>query len=98
VNVGALLDRLDRVCRNGSNWKARCPAHGDREPSLFVCVGDDGRILIRCFARLLDRAGSRRPREAARQGRLPCVMIGRYRRFVREDVLEWVERQKGRRR
>ena len=32
--------------------------------------------------------------EAARQGRLPCVMLGRYRRFVRSELLEWVEEQK----
>jgi excisionase family DNA binding protein len=32
--------------------------------------------------------------EAARRGEIPHVMIGRYRRFVWEDVLAWVERQK----
>ena len=34
--------------------------------------------------------------EAARQGRLPHVMLGRYRRFVRADLLAWVEEQKRR--
>jgi excisionase family DNA binding protein len=33
--------------------------------------------------------------EAARQGRLPCIMLGRYRRFERADLLAWVEEQKG---
>jgi excisionase family DNA binding protein len=34
--------------------------------------------------------------EAARQGRLPCVMLGRYRRFDRTDLLAWLEQQKAR--
>lgn len=33
-------------------------------------------------------------REATRAGQLPCVAIGRYRRYDRGDVLEWVQRQK----
>jgi excisionase family DNA binding protein len=32
--------------------------------------------------------------EAARAGRLPCVMLGRYRRFDRADLLAWLEEQK----
>jgi excisionase family DNA binding protein len=37
--------------------------------------------------------------EAARRGELPHVKLGRYRRFDRGELLEWVERQKsGRRR
>jgi excisionase family DNA binding protein len=33
--------------------------------------------------------------EAARQGRLPHIKLGRYRRFDRGELLEWVEAQKG---
>jgi hypothetical protein len=29
---------------------ARCPAHDDRNPSLCVSEGDDGRALVHCFA------------------------------------------------
>lgn len=32
-------------------------------------------------------------REATRDGRLPCVALGRYRRYRREKLLEWIERQ-----
>jgi excisionase family DNA binding protein len=32
--------------------------------------------------------------EAARSGRLPCIMLGRYRRFDRADLLAWLEEQK----
>jgi excisionase family DNA binding protein len=33
-------------------------------------------------------------RDATRDGRLPHVPLGRYRRYVRADILEWVEKQK----
>jgi excisionase family DNA binding protein len=36
--------------------------------------------------------------EAARAGRLPHLMLGRYRRFDRADLLAWLEEQKGDRR
>ncbi len=48
--VRLLLERLERVeTRNGS-YLALCPAHADREPSLSVSEGEDGRALIKCFA------------------------------------------------
>ena len=37
---------------------------------------------------------SRWVKDAAREGRLPCVRLGRYVRFDRRDVLAWVEEQK----
>lgn len=36
--------------RSGKQWSARCPAHEDRNPSLSVSVGDDGRALVHCHA------------------------------------------------
>src|SRR5947209_1384357 len=45
-----VLERLDRVKRNGDGWSARCPAHEDRNPSLSVSETADGRVLLRCFA------------------------------------------------
>jgi putative DNA primase/helicase len=37
--------------RKGSGgWMARCPAHDDREPSLSICDGSDGKVLVRCHA------------------------------------------------
>jgi putative DNA primase/helicase len=50
VTVEEVLGRLERVKRSDSGWTARCPAHEDRNPSLTVAEGDDGRILIRCHA------------------------------------------------
>ncbi|HXI13705.1 MAG TPA: AAA family ATPase [Thermoanaerobaculia bacterium] len=31
-------------------WKARCPAHDDKTPSLSIGEGDEGRLLLYCFA------------------------------------------------
>ena len=48
--VFTLLDRLSGVKQNGEQWIARCPAHEDRNPSLSIRRGDDGRCLVNCFA------------------------------------------------
>src|SRR5262245_31388130 len=34
----------------GAGWMARCPAHEDREPSLSIADGDNGKVLVRCHA------------------------------------------------
>lgn len=31
-------------------WRAHCPAHDDRNPSLSVSIGDNGTWLVNCFA------------------------------------------------
>lgn len=33
----------------GKGYRARCPAHEDRNPSLSISEGDDERILMHCF-------------------------------------------------
>jgi len=49
--VDKLLSRLEAVRSTGSGrWSARCPAHGDKSPSLSVRELDDDRVLLRCFA------------------------------------------------
>jgi putative DNA primase/helicase len=45
-----VLSRLEGVRRSGDGWVARCPCHDDREPSLSIGEGDDGRLLLKCFA------------------------------------------------
>lgn len=45
-----LIGRLDIVREYGDHWTARCPAHDDRANSLSIATGDDGRILVNCFA------------------------------------------------
>lgn len=49
-DVDILLSRLERVRRNGTGWTARCPAHEDKTASLSIAVGNDGRLLLHCFA------------------------------------------------
>ncbi|MDB4633012.1 hypothetical protein OAG01_01065 [bacterium] len=49
--IDLALSKLDRVKAAGpGKWKACCPAHEDRTPSLSVSVGEDGRVLLNCFA------------------------------------------------
>lgn len=36
--------------QSGDRWNARCPAHDDHKPSLSVSIGNDNRVLLRCFA------------------------------------------------
>lgn len=40
----------DATSTGPGKWKARCPAHDDRRPSLTVGTGDDDRPLVRCHA------------------------------------------------
>lgn len=45
------LSRLGGVTVAGDGkWMARCPAHKDGRPSLSVSGGQDGRVLVNCFA------------------------------------------------
>lgn len=50
MTVDAFLGRLRGVRRSGNGWTALCPGHQDRENSLSVGIGDDQRILLKCFA------------------------------------------------
>src|SRR5260221_12396768 len=31
-------------------WKACCPAHADHQPSLSIGLGEQGQVLLKCFA------------------------------------------------
>lgn len=48
--LGLLLDRLERVRKSGKGYTARCPAHADRSASLSIGEGNNGGILVHCFA------------------------------------------------
>lgn len=46
-----VLNRLEKVKTTGRNkWMACCPAHDDRNPSLGIGEGNDGRVLLNCWA------------------------------------------------
>lgn len=48
--IRRVLDKLDAVKPTAGGWLARCPAHRDGRPSLKIDLGDDGRVLLRCYA------------------------------------------------
>jgi hypothetical protein len=48
--IESLLARLDSVRNSGRGWTAKCPAHQDRTASLSITAGEDGRVLLHCFA------------------------------------------------
>lgn len=50
MDAQTFASRLEHVKRSGTGWTARCPAHDDRTNSLSINAGDDGRILLKCFA------------------------------------------------
>jgi DNA primase (bacterial type) len=45
-----LLPRLEGVITTGKGWRARCPAHGGKSASLSIAEGDNGTLLLHCFA------------------------------------------------
>lgn len=48
--ISNLEGRNLTVRRAGDGWAAQCPAHDDRNASLSISVGDDGRALLCCHA------------------------------------------------
>jgi len=48
--IDRVLERLEGVKRTSNGWMARCPAHDDRRASLSIAEGDDGTLLMTCFA------------------------------------------------
>ena len=48
MTIHNILSRLQGVKGGHGQWTARCPAHDDRQNSLSVSEGDDGRVLLHC--------------------------------------------------
>ena len=48
--IESVLARLKGVRKALHGWVACCPAHSDREPSLSIGLGDEGQVLLTCFA------------------------------------------------
>ncbi len=46
-----VLNRLDKVKSAGANkWKACCPAHDDKHPTLAISETAQGVLLLKCWA------------------------------------------------
>lgn len=51
LHIDDFIARLDGARQRRPNqWMALCPAHDDKRPSLLVETGDDGRLLVYCYA------------------------------------------------
>ena len=50
MTLEEILARLDGVTGHDGQYMARCPAHEDKQASLSVSSGKDGRVLIKCQA------------------------------------------------
>jgi hypothetical protein len=50
VTVDEVLALLDDVKQTGGRWRSLCPAHPCESRSLSITEGDDGRVLLKCFA------------------------------------------------
>jgi hypothetical protein len=50
IPLQRILNLLDGVQTTATGYQARCPAHDDRDPSLSLAEGDDGRVLLYCHA------------------------------------------------
>src|SRR5260221_4773450 len=45
-----VLAHLKGVRSSLRGWKACCPAHADHQPSLSIGLGEQGQVLLKCFA------------------------------------------------
>jgi hypothetical protein len=43
------LKRLERVRKSGKGYRARCPVHKDKDPSMSI-TEKDGKVLAYCFS------------------------------------------------
>jgi hypothetical protein len=56
TTAGSIAQALPGSIRNGNGYLCPCPVpghgkgRGDRNPSLSIADGDDGKLLVRCFA------------------------------------------------
>ncbi len=51
VCLEKVLGRLDKVKQTRARqWKACCPGHKDKDPSLSIYEADDGKVLLHCWA------------------------------------------------
>lgn len=81
--VRDVLGRLHGVQQTGrGQWKALCPAHDDRHPSLSVAEGDGGKALLHCFAGcaypdIINALGLSGEAPAARANGRPAASEGR---------------------
>lgn len=51
MKIEEILSRFEGVEQKApDSWMVRCPAHGDKNPSLNITLKPDGKVLMHCFA------------------------------------------------
>ena len=50
MTLEELADRFEGVHQSGEHYRARCPAHGSTSGTLSIAEGEEGKLLVRCFA------------------------------------------------
>lgn len=50
MTIDEIVSRLGKAKKVGDGYKALCPGHDDKSPSLSISLGSDGKILVKCFA------------------------------------------------
>jgi hypothetical protein len=49
--IDTLLSHMTNIRKaGGGNYACKCPAHADKSASLSIKEGEDGRVLMHCFA------------------------------------------------
>ena len=46
--LSEILERLDRVRKNGDRYRAICPVHDGKNPTALSLKEEDGKVLIHC--------------------------------------------------
>jgi hypothetical protein len=69
--IGRVLEQVRDARAHNGYFKAHCPAHDDREPSLSISEGEDGRVLLNCFYEPSVRAHHERQEAESRKSRVP---------------------------
>ena len=49
MTLNQILNMLDKVSQSGERYKALCPAHDDKRPSLSI-TEKDNKILLKCWS------------------------------------------------
>src|ERR1700722_14579117 len=50
MSAAAIAAALGGASRSGRGWLVRCPAHNDHNPSCTLADGENGKLLVKCWA------------------------------------------------
>lgn len=50
MSAAAIAAALGGARRSGRGWLVRCPAHDDHNPSCSLADGENGKLLVKCWA------------------------------------------------